>query len=380
MSLVTNQVREGKSLEYKQELPGNSDSDKKEFLADVSSFANAGGGHLIYGCKEKREDGQPSGLPEELIGLPDINADFEINRLSQIVLFGIEPRIQGFEIGVVTNSQQAPLVVVSIPKSLDSPHMVKFQNHSRFFSRTDGGKFQLDVNDIRSSILKGRDLRENISSFCLQRISKIRAGETPIPVSDGIQVVLHIVPIDSFASDRTPDLSALSTGQNLCPLNSNGWGHRYNFDGLLVNSTYSEATPALSYVQVFRSGALEAFMSYGDDDRRLIPSLSLEKTIIDGIGRYSKSLEELDRRAPMIVRLSLLNTQGALLAIKSSGFWPDQEFRLKENDLLLPEVYLEEVGEAIAPQMRSAFDVLWQAAGHRRSINFDINGKWSPKA
>ena len=53
-NLVVNEVPEGKSIEYKEQLPGGTDSDKKEFLADVSSFANAGGGHILYGIKEKR--------------------------------------------------------------------------------------------------------------------------------------------------------------------------------------------------------------------------------------------------------------------------------------------------------------------------------------
>jgi predicted HTH transcriptional regulator len=48
-SLVDDEVREVKTVEYKRSLPGNSDSEKKEFLADVSSFANAAGGHLICG-------------------------------------------------------------------------------------------------------------------------------------------------------------------------------------------------------------------------------------------------------------------------------------------------------------------------------------------
>lgn len=47
--LIDNQVPEGKTIEYKEALPGNSDGDKKEFLADVSSFANAAGGDLIFG-------------------------------------------------------------------------------------------------------------------------------------------------------------------------------------------------------------------------------------------------------------------------------------------------------------------------------------------
>ena len=40
-SLVTNQVKEGRTIEYKATLPGVKDAEKKEFLADVSSFANA---------------------------------------------------------------------------------------------------------------------------------------------------------------------------------------------------------------------------------------------------------------------------------------------------------------------------------------------------
>lgn len=41
-SLISNGVNEGRMIEYKRELPGNSDGDKKESLADVSSFANTG--------------------------------------------------------------------------------------------------------------------------------------------------------------------------------------------------------------------------------------------------------------------------------------------------------------------------------------------------
>ncbi len=62
-SLINNQVTEGKSVEYKSSLPGNSDRDKKEFLADVSSFSNSAGGYLLYGITEE------NGLPQELIGL-----------------------------------------------------------------------------------------------------------------------------------------------------------------------------------------------------------------------------------------------------------------------------------------------------------------------
>lgn len=50
--LIDNSVPEGKTIEYKRELPKKSDKAKKEFLADVSSFANSSGGDLILGIEE----------------------------------------------------------------------------------------------------------------------------------------------------------------------------------------------------------------------------------------------------------------------------------------------------------------------------------------
>lgn len=49
LALISNAVSEGRTIDYKRELPGNSDGEKKEFLADVSSFANTSGGDLIFG-------------------------------------------------------------------------------------------------------------------------------------------------------------------------------------------------------------------------------------------------------------------------------------------------------------------------------------------
>ena len=43
-SLVELKTAERRTLDYKEFLPGPSDEDKREFLYDVSSFANAAGG------------------------------------------------------------------------------------------------------------------------------------------------------------------------------------------------------------------------------------------------------------------------------------------------------------------------------------------------
>ena len=63
LKLYDGQVPEGKTIDYKVELPGTSDAARKDFLVDLSSFANASGGHIVYGMEEAE------GLPTNLLGL-----------------------------------------------------------------------------------------------------------------------------------------------------------------------------------------------------------------------------------------------------------------------------------------------------------------------
>src|SRR3989304_94634 len=85
--LRINAVSEGKTIEYKGKLPTNSDMDRKEFLADISSFANASGGDLIFGISEE------NGSPKSIDGAEIENVDEEIRKYENIIRDGIEPRI-----------------------------------------------------------------------------------------------------------------------------------------------------------------------------------------------------------------------------------------------------------------------------------------------
>src|SRR5215471_17078845 len=53
LSLIDTKENEGKEIDYKRLLPGKSDADRREFLYDVSSFANTSGGYLIFGIEER---------------------------------------------------------------------------------------------------------------------------------------------------------------------------------------------------------------------------------------------------------------------------------------------------------------------------------------
>src|SRR5882762_2903052 len=49
LGLIAAQAAEGLYIDYKSETYGGNDDQRREFLADVSSFANASGGDLVIG-------------------------------------------------------------------------------------------------------------------------------------------------------------------------------------------------------------------------------------------------------------------------------------------------------------------------------------------
>jgi predicted HTH transcriptional regulator len=124
IALKDNKVTEVKSLEYKEALPGNSDSDKKEFLADISSFANASGGHLIFGIKER------AGIPVDICGVNIADPDAEILRLESIIQTGIEPRLPGVSTHEIPLSSGNHAIIIRIPRSWAMPHRVKYARSS----------------------------------------------------------------------------------------------------------------------------------------------------------------------------------------------------------------------------------------------------------
>lgn len=93
--LITNRIEESANLDYKAaESIGRSDGRKKEITKDISSFANGGGGRIIYGIKEHTAP-ELKHLPEKLD--PINQAEFTKEWLDQIA-GQIQPRIDGLRI------------------------------------------------------------------------------------------------------------------------------------------------------------------------------------------------------------------------------------------------------------------------------------------
>jgi len=379
-ALVTNEVREGRALDYKEKLPGNSDSEKSEFLADVSSFANASGGYILYGVREKRDtEGKPTSIPESADGLEGANADSEILRLESSIRTGIDPRVPGVRSKAIEGFPKGPVLIMWVPKSWSSPHMVTFKNHSRFYSRSSNGKYALDVTEIRSAFALSESLPERVRRFRDDRLAKIVADETPVPLEKCPKVVLHLLPVSSLNVETSVDASTMWQEKGrTAPISPGGWSHRYNFDGLVTFAYHSSPDMSYSYVQTFRNGAIEAVdadLLCESEGKKLIPSVAYEKDLISAVDRYLKLQEVFSLNPPVFIMITLLNVKNYTMAVKPSY----RSYRLSPIDrdvLLLPEILVEEYGPDAVAILHPAFDVVWQAAGWERSMNYDKDGKW----
>ena len=168
--LIKNEVIENRMLDYKRELPGKKDEDKRECLADISSFANASGGYMIYGLGDKKDaEGKNTGIPE-YVGLGRVNIDQERQRIESIVLNGVAPRITGIQFKEVGGFDNGPVLVLYMPRSWATPHIVKFKKHQRFYSRNSSGKYPLDIDEIRVAFAQSEALPERMRIFRLQRV------------------------------------------------------------------------------------------------------------------------------------------------------------------------------------------------------------------
>jgi len=377
-ALVSNQSIEKKTLEYKEFLAGSSDSDKKEFLADVSSFANASGGDILFGIQEQRDNvGKTTGIPAAANGLANTNSDLEIRRLESMIRDGIAPRIAGVQIKPIEGFANGPVLLLRVPKSWAAPHMVLFRNDFRFYSRNSAGKYQLDITEIRSAFALSEALPERIQRFRDGRLAQIIAGETPVIISDSPKIVLHVLPVSSFDSNVHVDLRAiLEQRPELQPIYASGSNTRYNFDGILLSTNRTASATDSGYVQVFRSGAIESVTTdlLGRIDK-LIPSLIFERELILALDRYLRFEKNIGNNPPIVIMLSILGVKGHIMATRRLVF-PDEARAIDRDNLLLPDILVEDYSQLACRLLHPAFDAIWQAAGWSRSGNYDDEGVW----
>ncbi len=85
---------ESQNLDFKRDWIGKTDEEKYKFLSDVCGFANAGGGIILYGVDETRENGSATGKASEACGVEVADISSELSRIRNIVSADSSPRFK----------------------------------------------------------------------------------------------------------------------------------------------------------------------------------------------------------------------------------------------------------------------------------------------
>ncbi|MDX2974573.1 AlbA family DNA-binding domain-containing protein [Kribbella solani] len=128
-SLVTNEVAEEFDLDFKRELYGNKDADRKALAGDVAALANTAGGVIILGVEE---NDQAVAVRADGVDL----SDAEERRMRQIIASSTAP-VPTFDIIKVPGEgvSSRGFYAIAVPRSIRAPHGVIVNDGYRFPKR-----------------------------------------------------------------------------------------------------------------------------------------------------------------------------------------------------------------------------------------------------
>lgn len=126
--LLANNIQENHLLEYKSGDIILNDKGKKIIAKAVSALANAEGGQLIIGIKEKKNQG----ISEASELAPVVETPYSKEWLEQVILTNISPLIDGLKIISIPSELGKVVYIVNVPKSSTAhQNTIDFQYYRR---------------------------------------------------------------------------------------------------------------------------------------------------------------------------------------------------------------------------------------------------------
>ncbi|AWW46342.1 hypothetical protein DPM18_05710 [Polynucleobacter paneuropaeus] len=370
--LINSKISENSVTEFKQTLPTWDSSGKNEFLADISAMANHSGGFIFYGISESG-DGSAAGI------VPlDINPDQECRRIQDFILNNLEPKLGGYMMRAVPIKTGGYVLVINVLESWSKPHRVKINNH--FYIREGARKRQLEMPEIKAAFINGDNLKKKITDFRADRVGKVLIGESPIRLVEGIVQVLHVLPYSCLYSNASVDVFRALDWSRIPVMSQNlGLSSKINIDGVVAHRVINPQGSG-AYTQLFRNGMIESvrvFPPRSDTGELVLPSTSYEREIIEFLKGIKKVLTELDISGPMIILYSLLNVKNVQLGVSNNYLLDEGTGIFDRDQILLPDIVIEDMAIDEGMALRPLFDLVWNAAGFRQSLNYDQHsGVW----
>jgi hypothetical protein len=202
--------------------------------------------------------------------------------------------------------------------------------------------------------------REERARFREDRLAKIAAGETPVPLDHVPRVIVHMMPHKKQELELASGVDREAVATHLAPMvarymPANEYGTTVSDEGIITYSSGAEGVSSYAYSQLFPDGSIEhvrASYYMPEDD------------VVNAVSRGLVLQEKLRVEAPIVVTLSLVGLAGSSLR---DGSRPVQGEPIDRDEIKIGEVIFSEhkprSNNEIGASLKHAFDAV-RRAGH----------------
>ncbi len=360
-ALVANGISERRDLEFKRELPGTRPDDVQEFLADVTSLANAHGGDLIYGI-EANKDGVAIGVH----GLDVPSSDKALLRLESMLRDSIDPRLSGVRMEWIPLDATLGAIVIRVPASLAAPHRVRVGKGGPFYGRNSRGKYPMDAQELRIAFTQSEQLPQKIRQLHVDAITAASGHDMPFALNDEPAAVVSTIPLSFFREAR--DLGI--THQNVqAPVEvSGGLSWIFTLEGVLMHTPLDDAGRVRSYALTHHAGRVDAAWTIGGvrdvqgKERRLVWPQRFERGLLDAAGSAVIRLKDHGIDGPWVVLTTIIGVRDFQMIV-GDGYITRSAWR---DNASFSELIVDTVnGTTLLPQL----DSFWRLFGEHRPVD-----------
>lgn len=372
-SLVGDQVQERDTVEYKRDMYGNSDDDKREMLKDITSMANHRGGYIVIGIEEDDE-----GIPTNVVG---IEAGNHVERITNSCFNNIDKRIVGLGIEDISLSNGRVAIVIVIPESINAPHMVTYRGLNQFWKRHGRQKDKMTIDEIGEAFDRRLSNLNRLDRFLFSRKAQILeniGGQTQMAICASPAFLRDEMIFDN--QDDNLRQMILNPPRQL-PRGRISCGQLYpTINGLRADqSTPYYNNPSFDqYIEVFSNGYIEFGKQIErENEYGIFIASGVEIPLIVNFMRFIQSIyEQYLPLTPLVVNLSIFNAKGIWLAVSNHSA-EDSRVKWQEQHLELGKFYAENISEERKLLTKAICDRLYQAFNRERCNVFDNAGTFS---
>jgi len=371
-ALIDDEIPESLHKEYKSTI---SIGEKKKLCKAVSAFANAYGGAIVFGLKEKKRTNKGS-IPEERTPISDSSL---IERLENILLDSVQPRMEFIVHPILSEDNPGSYYyILDVPKSRRSLHMV--QADGRYYIRRNYRAEPMDALEIedafRGHLAAGIDIDKRIEDHTFPNPNE----GLPRPLNSWLSVTAVPYYPQQYLFEALIHLSRYELGSiTLGIQNRDGLFGREEFspvnEGLISTDNFEHpgVKDRMFYLYrhiIFREGAVHLGMRLNEkQNSNSLHLLKVLRYFHTSFAFIAGLFDHVGYRGPLEIGVDLRRIKHLMPeAVKSSNYLRGFKELTFNNFHRRISTSVPELAEDSIPVIQPVMDHLCQAGGQPRCV------------